>query len=96
VNEAQIETIAEITVRVIDRRAGFAKIIDVTIGTLCPTCGGRRGTPARGNLYSSTDGTWRNVDSWQNPCGHTDMYAAVIAEAERLAAVRSLLGGHRG
>lgn len=84
------DTFDEMTVRIIDRRAGF-KYVDVTIGTLCPRCGGPRGTPVRCNLFSSDDDAWHNVDAWHNPCGHTDMYLAVLAEADRLTAAKAML-----
>lgn len=51
----------------------------VTISACCPVCAGRRGAPA--NRRQHEDGVWFQVSVWQNPCGHLDMYSAVIKEA---------------
>ena len=51
----------------------------VTISAYCPTCGGRRGTPA--NLNQCDDGAFFSTDIWTNACGHIDSYPAVVAEA---------------
>jgi hypothetical protein len=51
----------------------------VTIATVCPVCGGPRGQARPGRVVE--DGEWRAVDVWDNPCGHVDMYAAVVVEA---------------
>jgi len=56
----------------------------VTISARCPACDGRRGEP-RG-LNSSEDGEYYWVQIWDNPCGHVDDYAAVVAEAKALTA----------
>jgi hypothetical protein len=56
----------------------------VTISSRCPACGERRGEPSGQN--TSEDGAHYWVQTWQNPCGHTDLYAAVVAEADALAA----------
>lgn len=50
----------------------------VTISVYCPVCGGHRGEP-RG-LNQHDDGVWYWVEIWDNPCGHVDSYAAVLAE----------------
>lgn len=55
----------------------------VTISAECPVCGGRRGEP-RG-LNSCDDGAYYWVQVWDNPCGHVDSYADVVAEARALA-----------
>lgn len=52
---------------------------EVTISAYCRTCGGRRGKPKGRNEYD--DGAWYWVQTWDNPCGHIDRYADVIAEA---------------
>ena len=51
----------------------------VTISAFCPLDGQRRGEP-RG-LNQCDDGAHYWVQVWDNPCGHTDMYAAVVKEA---------------
>lgn len=55
----------------------------VTISAFCPQCGGRRGEPK--GLNSVEDGAHYWVQTWANPCGHTDMYSDVIKEARELA-----------
>ena len=54
-----------------------------TISALCPVtnCGQRRGEP-RG-LSQCEDGAYYWVQVWQNPCGHVDMYNAVVEEARQ-------------
>ncbi len=85
-----MQTLETMTVRVIDRAAeakawgnnGFAGpvIKTVEISTACPTCGERRGKPFNHNFHE--DGGWYSVDRWNNPCGHVDMYSAVLEEAK--------------
>lgn len=81
------------TVRVLDRGAqerawghgGGAPVIrTVTISAFCPQDGQRRGTPYNHRFHE--DGDWYNVDCWDNPCGHKDMYTAVLAESTALEA----------
>lgn len=72
------------TVRVIDRSgwgtsAPYPAIRRVEISASCPVCGGRRGEPRNRNFHE--DGQWLSCDVWENPCGHVDMYEAVLAEA---------------
>lgn len=55
----------------------------ITISAFCPVCGGRRGEPQ--GLNQCDDGAYYWVQVWTNPCGHTDMYADVVIEAEKLA-----------
>ncbi len=55
----------------------------VEISTHCPKCGGPRGIPRNLNQYD--DGAHYSTDVWTNDCGHTDMYAAVIKEADQLS-----------
>ncbi|WP_418345806.1 hypothetical protein [Rhodococcus pyridinivorans] len=76
--------VATLTVRVADRRhspVGLATIRTITIAGTCPRCGGPRGEPYPYNFYD--DGAWLVADCWDNPCGHVDLYNAVLAEAER-------------
>jgi hypothetical protein len=80
-----------VTVRVRDRASespwgvGLTRPITktVTISAFCPTCGARRGEP-RG-LNSCDDGAFYWVQVWDNPCGHVDYYADVLAEARERA-----------
>jgi hypothetical protein len=53
----------------------------VTISAYCqhPGCGQRRGTPRGMNQHE--DGVYWWTEVWDNPCGHRDMYEAVIKEA---------------
>lgn len=59
---------------------GGLRFRTVTISAFCPRDGQRRGTPY--NHRFPNDGDWYNVDRWDNPCGHVDMYDAVLAEAD--------------
>lgn len=75
-----------ITVTVRDRLSenwgsGLGRVVTkrVTISVFCPQCGGRRGEPSSMRLCD--DGEWYSVHAWVNPCGHTDYYADVLAEA---------------
>lgn len=43
----------------------------ITISSRCPKCGGPRGEPL---LY-------KGVHTWENPCGHVDLYYSMIKEA---------------
>lgn len=64
----------------------------VTISAFCPQpgCSSRRGEP-RG-LNQHDDGNWYWTQVWENPCGHIDMYSAVVAEASaRVIAARAAL-----
>lgn len=56
----------------------------VTISAFCSICGEHRGEPT--NLNQVDDGERYSVDVWTNPCGHTDEYTDVVAEAARLLA----------
>jgi hypothetical protein len=85
---APVELPDTMTVRVRDEAAesrawghgGGAPVFrTVTISAFCPLDGQRRGTPHSHRF--ADDGDWYNVDRWDNPCGHTDYYAAVLAEA---------------
>jgi len=51
----------------------------VTISAHCPRCGSQRGEPT--GRRECDDGAYYWVQTWTNPCGHVDMYAAVIVEA---------------
>lgn len=81
------EAVPTMTVRVCDRGSGReyvgVTIRTVTISKLCPQCGGERGEPFNHNFHE--DGEWLSVDRWHNPCGHVDMYSAVLREARAAA-----------
>ena len=51
----------------------------VEIADTCPRCGGPRGEPQGKNEYSDGE-AWR-VQTWDNPCGHIDLYRDVAREA---------------
>jgi hypothetical protein len=61
----------------------------VTISAYCPKCGARRGEPQ--GLNTSDDGAFYWVEMWTNPCGHADLYAAVVKEAAELVDVAELI-----
>ncbi|MFG2404186.1 hypothetical protein ACGFR8_07580 [Streptomyces brevispora] len=73
------------TVRVCDRGSGReyvgVRVVTLTISTLCPTCGGPRGWDVVRHNRFCEDGEWYSVDQWDNPCGHMDLYAAILREA---------------
>lgn len=58
---------------------------EVTISAYCPQCGGKRGEPRWHRQCD--DGEWYSVQVWTNPCGHVDMYDAVLVEAKTRAEV---------
>ena len=53
--------------------------ITINISDNCPICGAKRGTPK--NYHFCEDGDWFDVDTWENPCGHKDMYKDVYLES---------------
>ncbi|MFC8884422.1 hypothetical protein ACFT54_09645 [Streptomyces cinereoruber] len=71
------------TYRVCDRGTGpgyeGVRVVTVTVDPWCPRCGGPRGK-ARPYRFCE-DGDYYGVHQWDNPCGHVDMYSAVLAEA---------------
>lgn len=58
-------------------------IVTVSIRPTCPVCGGPRGYDRIEADPFMRDGVTLVRDKWSNPCGHQDMYAAVLAEARR-------------
>jgi hypothetical protein len=63
------------------RDHGGHHLITVTLAWVCPVCGGPRGRVVRAISY---DGSRRLAcDGWTNPCGHVDLYAAVLKEWQR-------------
>jgi hypothetical protein len=80
-----IVTPATRTVRVIDRStwgtsAPYPLIRAVTVAWICPICGGPRGEPQDFPFYENDQAL--SCDRWQNPCGHVDLYPALLEEAE--------------
>lgn len=58
------------------------RVLAVTISTVCPECGGPRGTPRA--RVRARGGFAYEVDEWRNACGHVDFYGAVIKEGKGL------------
>lgn len=58
------------------------QVVTVSVMPTCPVCGGPRGLTVRPHRFRRDD-RWYEVDRWDNPCGHIDGYAAVLAEARR-------------
>ena len=56
------------------------KIITLKISPFCPICGEKRGKPEQKSFCE--DGEWYVCDTWNNPCGHVDLYKDVIQEAQ--------------
>lgn len=52
---------------------------EATISDDCPRCGAKRGQPRSTRQHE--DGVTYYVDTWSNPCGHSDLYGAVAIEA---------------
>jgi hypothetical protein len=86
------------TVRVVDRGTSRSytgvNIRTVTIPAVCPKCGGPRGGKYPHNFCE--DGEWMNCDRWDNPCGHTDYYSAVLEEARREAKYVTIAAANGG
>jgi hypothetical protein len=61
-------------------------VVKVEISARCPVCQGPRGEPS--TLRQHEDGVTYWTDTWANPCGHTDPYAAVVTEAKALGGPR--------
>ncbi|QHE72665.1 hypothetical protein [Rhodococcus sp. WAY2] len=55
------------------------QIRTVTLTWVCPGCHGPRGIPKEHRFHE--DGHWLTCDRWDNPCGHLDLYTAVLAQA---------------
>ncbi|MFD5571958.1 hypothetical protein [Streptomyces cadmiisoli] len=58
-------------------------VITVTISTRCPRCGGPRGVDTVEPYRFLHDGDYLVVHRWTNPCGHEDVYQALVAEARQ-------------
>lgn len=73
------------TVRVTSRGDGpgysGVGIVTVTVEARCPLCGGPRGWDTVKPNRFCEDGEWYTADEWDNPCGHLDLYAAVLSES---------------
>jgi hypothetical protein len=67
-------------------------IVTVSVAPHCPECGGPRGwDQVHPDPFVRDDVTFVR-DRWSNPCGHVDMYDAVLAESRRTPAAP---GGRR-
>ncbi|WP_411092223.1 hypothetical protein [Streptomyces sp. 049-1] len=66
-----------------DRGYQGAGVLTVTVSTRCPRCGGPRGWDKVRPYRFAHDGEHITVDAWKNPCGHEDIYAAVLAESRQ-------------
>ncbi|MFF2940260.1 hypothetical protein ACFVSQ_10495 [Streptomyces niveus] len=73
------------TVRVTSRGDGpgysGVGIVTVTVEARCPMCGGPRGWDTVKPNRFPEDGEWYTADEWENPCGHLDLYPAVLQES---------------
>ena len=73
-------------VTVIDRQywgspnTPYPLVRTIVLDWVCPQCGGPRGKLSSRHQYES--GTSFYINIWQNPCGHLDLYADVIKEAD--------------
>ncbi len=54
----------------------------IEISDNCPVCGEKRGKPKYYRFHE--DGQWFTVNTWKNPCGHTDYYKQCLEEANRI------------
>lgn len=57
--------------------------VEVSVPLACPTCGAERGWPRGYNFVE--DGESFHSHTWDNECGHIDMYEALLAEAAAFA-----------
>lgn len=88
------EELISVTVRDRSREAPWGSglnspvIRTIQISAFCPHCGARRGP--RSGLHTYDDGEHYWVETWScsASCGHVDLYASVVAEADRIAARR--------
>lgn len=90
-------------VRVVDRfrivqdwghGGGGVVIREVEIAAACPRCGGPRGAPILSRFCEDGEHYW--VDTWTNPCGHLDRYAAVLDEAGLYTGEEVVTNGYAG
>jgi hypothetical protein len=54
-------------------------VVPVDVRWTCPVCFRARGEPSSSRHYDGKH-RWVAVDSWRNPCGHSDTYEGVLAE----------------
>lgn len=75
------------TLRLLDRRDRHATAaptpIEVVVPAACPRCGKARGKPELVQAWDVRSKTEYPLSVWRNPCGHVDLHADVIQEAER-------------
>lgn len=56
----------------------FRQVHTLELEWKCPECGGERGPVVQGLAYDGS--VTLIVDTWQNPCGHTDRYADLVRD----------------
>jgi hypothetical protein len=71
-----------ITRWVVVRNGWDVRVSPVEISAYCPVCGGPRGEPKWHHFCE--DGEWLTCQTWDNPCGHVDLYKDVLKEADQL------------
>jgi hypothetical protein len=64
-------------------------ILTVTVDIACPACGAPRGFDTIRPHVFRHDGDTFEVDVWDNPCGHVDLYADVVAESRHRDSLRN-------
>lgn len=79
------------TVKVVDRSTWgtpgrYPRILRVAVPWVCPECGSPRGEPWEFRFFDNGD--YHVCNRWTNECGHVDMYADVIKEAQATPAER--------
>jgi len=99
---AEVTELDTMTVTVRDRAAESPwgsgrcdpKTRTITISARCPRCCAPRGKPQ--GLNSIDDGAHYWVQTWKNPCGHIDLYEAVLAEADARSTLSRSANGPPG
>lgn len=64
----------------------------IEISAFCPSCGARRGERSSLHTYDDGEHYWVEMWSCSAECGHVDLYASVVIEADRIAARKSARG----
>lgn len=75
------------TVHLLDRRGRSSTAeptaVTVVIPAACPVCGKARGEPEELTVWDVCSRSEHPLSVWRNACGHTDLHADVLEEAER-------------
>lgn len=71
---------------VIERKGWNLHVVNVEISSHCPVCGGIRGEPKWHHFCE--DGDWLVCQTWNNPCGHVDLYRDLLIEAVNISEAR--------